>query len=98
MTDLQRRTIATIQAWVLEEKWSQDQLNRIIRFLNAMQWSEETEKIARAFDGLVKEIIHRDSHLYRQQDEAPLFYLALRPPEARVVERAIHDQNDGRVF
>jgi hypothetical protein len=96
MTDAQRRTIATIQTWVLEENWSLERLNMIVRFLNALQWSEETDKIARAFDGLVKEIIHRDMALYHQEDKP--FQLLLKPMEARTVEEAIQGRNQERIF
>jgi hypothetical protein len=96
MTDLKRRTIATIQTWALEERWSQEQLNAILRFMNAMQWSEETDKIARAFDGLVKEIIHRDCASWASHEEP--WKLLLKPSESVCVEKAIHDRNDGRMF
>jgi hypothetical protein len=65
--------------------------------MNAMQWSEETEKIARAFDGLVKEIIHRDTASYRHDEEKP-FHLLLKPTERHTIEEAIHNRNDGRTF
>lgn len=55
-----RHSLSVIVQWLLEENWSQEQLDAFLRYLGAWQWSEETEKIVRAADGLLKEIHHRD--------------------------------------
>lgn len=96
MTDLQRHTAAVITSWVIEEKWSQEQLNAFLRYLNGWQWSKETEKVVRAADGLLKEIIHRDSSNFN--DGARPWENLLGHADMRLVERAIQDHNDGRVF
>lgn len=97
MTGQKRHAISVLVQWLLEENWSQEQLNAFLRYLNAWQWSEETEKIARAADGLFKEIFHRDMAQYLEPEERP--WERILPPASRgPVVRAVQGIDEGRVF